>query len=470
MPLASLLPLALLALVPIATIPRDEKDEKRANELFAKAEFALEKERYEDAVKTFRLIATKYPDTPAGREAKRRARPTTFLGAKWIVEAGPPDNRVDVALMGDGYTLGHQKGFNKVADDVPAIFERQRTFREYFSYFNFLRYNLVSKDDNVDGFGREEDTALDGHVMGTVQGHVAVDPEAVKRALANVPENDGLAIVFVRAGSLGTGSPGIATIGGRDASTIIHEWGHAFGGLGDEYATYTHERGELRSSPNVSAESDPEKVPWAPWIRARAKGVGVYEGAAGRERGAYKPTASGCVMLNGEFFCPPCREALLLAIYRLVDPIEWESSPPHPLDHTVSLELTDSLEFEVHVMRPRSHTIDTRWWVLPEGEAPRDPTGYDQRYAIQGRFSGDRRERGALRPIDAKPAQEIKHRKNGKHTFRLRASDLEPGRYRVICRARDSTKLPGEKLPWVLTDPYGLLESERAWWVTVPER
>jgi hypothetical protein len=35
---------------------------------------------------------------------------------------------------------------------------------------------------------------------------------------------------------------------------------------------------------------------------------------------------------------------------------------------------------------------------------------------------------------------------------------------------RDTTKLRDEKFPWVLSDPRGLLESERVWWVEVPSR
>jgi hypothetical protein len=39
----------------------------------------------------------------------------------------------------------------------------------------------------------------------------------------------------------------------------------------------------------------------------------------------------------------------------------------------------------------------------------------------------------------------------------------------VICRVKDTTKLRGEKWPWVLKDELGLLESERAWWIEVPK-
>ena len=44
----------------------------------------------------------------------------------------------------------------------------------------------------------------------------------------------------------------------------------------------------------------------------------------------------------------------------------------------------------------------------------------------------------------------------------------KPGRYRVVCRVRDTTLLAGEEWPWVLRDERHLLRSERAWWVVVP--
>jgi len=135
--------------------------------------------------------------------------------------------------------------------------------------------NLISKDDGVDGFGREEDTALNAHTASTFAGHVAVDRGLVFEMLGEMEHHDSLAIVFVRAGALGTGGGGVATIGGRNASTTIHEFGHAFGGLGDEYATQTHDRGGVSNRVNVSDTDDPERVPWAHWIEARVPGIGI---------------------------------------------------------------------------------------------------------------------------------------------------------------------------------------------------
>ena len=78
------------------------------------------------------------------------------------------------------------------------------------------------------------ETALGGKTLGTIAGHVGVDRSKVLAMLSEVPDNDGLALVFVRLGILGTGGKGIAVIGGMSAPTTIHEWGHAFAGLSDE--------------------------------------------------------------------------------------------------------------------------------------------------------------------------------------------------------------------------------------------
>ena len=55
----------------------------------------------------------------------------------------------------------------------------------------------------------------------------------------------------------------------------------------------------------------------------------------------------------------------------------------------------------------------------------------------------------------------------GVHVLRLAHEDLEPGRYRITCRARDTTRLRDERFPLVLKDERGLLESERVWWLLV---
>jgi hypothetical protein len=88
--------------IPVAA-PRD--DEKEARELLADAEFQARKGRPALASKRYREIAKKFPLTEAGKVATRRGKPSAFLGWDDLVRHGPSDNRCDVVLMGDGFTL-----------------------------------------------------------------------------------------------------------------------------------------------------------------------------------------------------------------------------------------------------------------------------------------------------------------------------------------------------------------------------
>jgi hypothetical protein len=71
--------------------------------------------------------------------------------------------------------------------------------------------------------------------------------------------------------------------------------------------------------------------------------------------------------------------------------------------------------------------------------------------------------------MKTKPWHAKQSARTGASVLKLKLSKLEPGRYRVICRVKDSTQPRGERKPLVIKDSGGLLESERAWWVRVPE-
>ena len=448
-------------------------DATEAQAALEKAEERVRAGRYTDARTEYKRIATKFPETPAGVEAAARSKPSAYLGWSEIVRNGPSKNRVDVVLMGDGYELEHLNAFVDLSKDVPPLFARQPTFREYYGYFNFLRADLLSAESGVDGFGREYDTALGGHTLATFAGHVGIDRSSVLSALSKIPDTDGLAIVFVKNSVLSTSNGGIATIGGREVKTIVHEFGHSFGGLLDEYETQqSHGGGRGESGINASVTDDPKKVPWAHWIAAKHPGVGVYEGAMGRVKGAWRPTSTGCVMASDERFCVVCQEALVLAIYSIVDPIESVTPPPTPLEQREFAKIgADPLTITVTVTKPATHPLEVTWWVLPEARFPKSappPRGTTApRKPTEDDWAGDRTRRGKLPEIAEAPHSVSRNNPSGVHKLTLSRQDFAPGRYRVVCRAKDTTQLRGEKFPWVLKDELGLLESERAWWIEI---
>ena len=454
----------LALLLPLFAAAPSEDPEQEAADLLEQAEEAVAKGQHKRAVTTYEKIVKKYPGTAAGEVAARRSLPSAYLGKTDVVRNGPSSNRLDVVFMGDGYTLKLLDSYHDIVADVPRIFERDPVFEEYYDYLNVLRATVVSEDKGIDSYGKEYNTALGGRMSNAVQGQVTVDREAVRKMLREeLPESDGLAVVLVRLGTLGTGGGGVAAVAAREFDTVIHELGHAFGNLQDEYSSHTGYRGETTSSINVSGTDDPERVPWAHFLEAKVRGVGVYEGADGKVRGAWKPTSAGCIMSSGEFFCPVCREALVLRLHEFVDPIDaCQPEPGPPGDVLFTMRDADPLSFEVRVMTPRSHRLQVSWWVLGDRELP-PPVPYDAEAAADGKRS----ERGPLPPIEVKPVQTGRTAKDGVYGFRLKPGDLDPGRYHVVVRAEDSTHLRGERHPWVLKDERDLLKSERRWTVVV---
>ncbi len=451
---------ALLSL-PLALAAQSKRETAAATALAAAMEL-VEKGQFAAARAAYRQVVVRFPGTGAAIVAEQRTQPNGFLGWACLVENGPSRNRVDVVVMGDGYTLEQQNSFADFAKSVPDVFRNHKVLGEYFAYHNFARAHAVSREAGMDGFGREYDTALGGHLVETIQGHVAVDGRRVRAALDELPEHDGLAVVFVKRGTHGTGGGGIAVLGGRDDDTLVHEWGHAFGGLGDEYDGSTGPRGAVGRCANVSDSDDPAKVPWRHFLDADVPGVGVYRGADGRLDGAWKPSNLSA-MSGGVIFCPVCREQLVLRIYSLVDPIDACEPAPHPArtaaaPRPLEPDRTGHYAFRVEIMVPATHGLDVRWWVLPQNEAP-DAAAEEPRR--------DRRQRGPLPAIAASPKATANDSRTRAHTFRWKPPSGAHGRFRVVCRVRDQAKPAGQQVPWVLSDPAGVLESERGWWIEV---
>lgn len=444
---------AIAAAVLIASAPAQRSDAEKAAAEWQRAEKAVAEGKYEAAVSIYQQIARRFSNTGFGTAAAARTAETAFLGWADVNRNGPSKNRVDVVVMGDGYRLNDQNEFDDVAKSVVDVFRRHKVFGEYFAYHNFLRANLRSKDQGVSGFGRAKETALGGFVTGAVQGQVGVEHGKCMDMLRLLPEQDGIMIAIVKAGSMGTGGGGVAAIGGRADDTLVHEWGHAFAGLSDEYSTFTGHRGAVRNTVNISNTDDPKQVPWRHWIEAGVPGIGVHRGGDGRIKGAWKPTAGPCTMEGGTIFCEVCREALVLNIYRFADPIdacEPEAGKKEPILSR------GEVTFAVTLLEPKTHSLEVSWHVLPKGQAIQA--------AGIGPFA-DRRQRGKLAKIASKPEKSGSSAASARFTFGTR--QLEPGIYQVLCRVRDDAKPSGQQWPWVLKDDLDLLQSERAWLVEV---
>jgi len=514
--------------------PLTPEEEKAAKALFQAARALQESRTYGAARLRFREFLKKYPgaDPALIDEAEDRSGENCLVDIEEIVTGGPPERRIDFELMGDGYTIDKMANFRKDAENQLVEFWREPLYDEYESYFNVWRFDLISKEEGVDELSPEErmgapppppvakrstsrkkrgpkkySTALNCQAAGP-QNQVWADPEMVMQWRKYFPHSDALSICFAKKGALGMGGMGIATTGKRVA--VVHEVGHAFIGLLDEYAVNPNPPppGWRVFAPNAISgkgprtEPDPAEVPWKHWLEAKKKhrgptNVELLLGGATYQLGVYRPAAS-CAMNSGggSPYCWVCREAGVLKIYDYLSPLD-ESGPA---EETVTLHRGDPreyrTEFWVQPMAPKTHRLTAEWFVEaeravsgdsggaedptppPDGPwpmAPEDMGGPGSRGG--GENSPHRASERRRSPLaDGKPGNPVKAAekaipgaKGKAYRSAVTLPDLPPGRWKLTVVVKDDAKPAGAEFPWVLKDTERLLEERRTWTVIVTD-
>ena len=441
-----------------------------------RAERSVAQGRYDRAYAEYQRLAERYPGTPAGSIAARRAGPNGFLGEVDLRRVGPSPNRLDIILMAEGFPLADQRDFVKRVADVPKTLLSEPVFAEYRQYWNVIRAHYASRDAGVSGAGMSYSTALGARrVSAGPVPFVAVAPGTVAARLDALRAHDHSAVVFLATGAHGSASRGVATIGQEDQQHLMAALGHSLAGLLSERAAATGLQvisGPIARAqrplegPNVSTTDAPGAVPWTHWLDTDLRGIGVHEGADGQLRSRFRGSDGECWMgePGASRYCAICREAVVLALYDYVDPIERAEPRGHPSSlvgvDDYALAGPGPHRFELALMKPQSHGLRIRWWLIESGSVPR-AMAIDDRSA-----SRPRRIRGPLPAIDAQPVRQVDSA-NGKESFQLAVDDMAPGLYRLICRVEDDSTVRGTSSPWVLEDPRDLLHSERGWWVRV---
>ena len=292
-----------------------------------------------------------------------------------IVNSGAPANRVDIVIMGDGYTSADIAAYRtKVRDFVGWMFEYE-PFAEYKNYFNVHRIDVVSKQSGVDNDptnGIKKDTALNSYYWcGGTQRLICTDIARTALVAKAAPAVD-QRVVLIKSNTWGgAGYPGIglctAADGfGRSTSYVmIHELGHALGKLADEYdydgaTTWTYgEPGERNVSIYQATSMAANEVKWYRWLNENNSSynglISTYEGADYSRYGIYRPTKTSAMRSSGYPFNLVSIEALIGEIYKKVTPIDFSTS------NLAALKGNDYIS--VRPMKPVSAELTIRWYV-----------------------------------------------------------------------------------------------------------
>ncbi|MGZ9006087.1 MAG: M64 family metallopeptidase [Burkholderiales bacterium] len=242
-----------------------------------RCEAVVEKRRGESA---FHPI-WRHPIEPGSREIDR-ATPSIETRIEKLLGNGVPQAKVDIAILGDGYTHAEHAKFvsdaRRAADYLFAV----EPFRRRVADFNVNAVFSASADSGVtDPYsGAVKDTVLKcAYGSGSSERTLASgDVRRVSEAASTVPYDFALVLANSRryGGSAYFGGPAVVAADSAFARYLVmHEFGHVIGGLAEEYYVPAQDGPTYSSNiepwhPNVTISSRQPK-----WLKHLAAGTAL---------------------------------------------------------------------------------------------------------------------------------------------------------------------------------------------------
>lgn len=285
-----------------------------------------------------------------------------------IISNGQDDQRINFVILSDGYTGPQLSTFITDATNISNDVFNKSPFQEYAPFFNVYAVKVPSIESGADHPGTASDVSEPAHPVVDVQNYfgstfdyfnihrllVPVNSSAVFNVLANSYAAYDQIIVLTNTPYYG-GSGGIFATTSLENSApeiAIHEIGHSFAGLADEYwagDAYANEK------PNMTANSNPATVKWSDWVGQG--GINVYaHGSSGNQANWFRPHQSCEMRFLNQQFCAVCKETFIDKIYDLTDPIDNYSPSMGIVTYMGS-----PLNFSLDLVTPSPNTIKTIW-------------------------------------------------------------------------------------------------------------
>jgi hypothetical protein len=296
-----------------------------------------------------------------------------------LMENGNPHEKVDIVIVGDGYRKEDIEKFRKDAKHFNEVMFSTTPFKERKNDFNVWTVEVVSSDSGIDKPDKNiwKNTALGTmyNTFGSARYVLTEENKALRDICGGAPY-DFITILVNdnRYGGGGIYNLYTTTYTRGDAPEMdwqmdyvyVHEFGHSFGGLGDEYYSSQTSYNDMYQKnvepwePNLTALNDKNNLKWknlidkdtplpTPWEKdqydslGRERGkldrlapdyyqkrkpmyeaeqkilketkyankVGAFEGAGYMSKGMYRP-ASDCRMFTLSLigFDPVCTAAI----------------------------------------------------------------------------------------------------------------------------------------------------------------
>lgn len=331
----------------------------------------------------FQTLFSTVIDPADPTQIHREKRPSAFT-VRPLFRNGDPAKKVDILVLGDGYARGDMEKFRKDAARFTEAMFTTKPFAQRKGDFNVWTMEVIAEESGIDipdqNVWKRNPLGTMYNTFGSARYVLTVENRTLRDVAGTAPY-DFLCILVNDSRYGGGGIFNLYTTtytGEKTASqewqmdyVYVHEFGHSFGGLGDEYYNSSTGYNEFYPpgvepwEPNVTALLDPQNVKWkkhltpgiavpTPWEKAafdsvetlRAKldrlapdyyekreplyrasteilrtsrhagKVGVFEGAGYASTGLYRPSID-CRMFSLKVidFDPVCSAA----IERMID-------------------------------------------------------------------------------------------------------------------------------------------------------
>ncbi|MFW8591366.1 M64 family metallopeptidase [Glaciecola sp. 2405UD65-10] len=275
---------------------------------------------------------------------------------------------VHLLILGDGYQETELSTYEADAFKFIDILYSDPDISEHLSVWNVHVVNMPSNDSGIDDTYNTDtaDTVFNsGYNCQNIQRLICANTSTVFATLADEYPWAGEVVLIVNSEQYG-GSGGAISIYNRTSPEIaLHEMGHSFASLADEYVDSQLADDRAQSYvqgryANVSNSNDPLDAPWAHWIddlenypsAAGETGVGVFEGSYYNATGFYRPQYDSRMRSNNANFGPVNAEQWLLNTYAGAGGAINEVSPESAtinLTSGESISLSAVPTFNVHV-------------------------------------------------------------------------------------------------------------------------
>ncbi len=191
------------------------------------------------------------------------------------LESGDPHIKADVAIIAEGYTAGEEGKFIKDLERFTEVFFKAEPCKSYQDRFNIKGVFKPSAQSGCDeprhGQFRTTSVGATFNSMGSERYLLTEDNRALRDIARHVPYD----ALYIMVNHHRYGGGGIYNFYCTFTSDnqwseylMVHEFGHSFFGLADEYYTSDTAAGDCYpagyepSEPNITALLDPDNLKW----------------------------------------------------------------------------------------------------------------------------------------------------------------------------------------------------------------